>query len=258
MLKEIIINGARISYNEIGFFKKDLPTILLLHGACQDMSTWENQFNFLNSYTRYNSIALDLPGHGRSGGEALKSIDQNSKFLLHFINELDLKQIILLGHSMGGRIAQLFCIEYPQYVIGCILAATGVRIRITRTTFNILQNDFKKFCEMATSNSFSESADYNTKKTFFNKLISSNKQTCINDMTACDEYDVSSNISRINIPVLIIAGASDVLAPVRYSRELYREIKDSRLSIINSSGHFMMIENPSVFNSALKKFLDFL
>jgi len=222
------------------------------------MSTWENQYEFLSSYTRFNSISLDLPGHGGSEGNAFSSIKDYSDFVYGFIKNLDLKELIPAGHSMGGRILQMFCLDHPEYTIGCILAGTGIKIRITKATFNTLRNDFRQFCEMATKNSFSGSAGENIKKSFYKRLYSSCKESCWNDMIACDHFDVGKSIDHISIPSLIIAGDEDVLAPARYSRELYKHIKDSKLAIIKGAGHFMMIEKSSAFNTALQNFLNFL
>lgn len=252
------IDGTKTNYLSIGEFYDSKPTVVLVHGACQSVWCWKFQTSFFKNYKRFNTIAIDLPGHGDSEGGGFRSIKEYSDFLYSFIKYLDLKEIILIGHSMGGRISQIFAIDYPEKIIGCILAGTGAKLRVTQATFNLIEKGFKNFAGVASKNSFSDNVSEELKSEFYNNLISANKVSCLNDMVACNEFDVSDDVSRIDIPSLIVAGENDILAPVEYSKELNEKISGSTLKIIEDSGHFMMLEYPDKFNSILKDFLDIL
>ena len=115
-----------------------------------------------------------------------------------------------------------------------------------------------KFSELATGNSFSKFATKGLREKFQERLSGSNQKTCINDLIACNEFNVMEEMSRITVPTLIIAGEEDILAPVRHSRYLHRNIPDSKLEVIGRSGHFMMQEKPEEFNRLLVNFFNFL
>ncbi|MGH7885456.1 MAG: alpha/beta fold hydrolase [Thermodesulfobacteriota bacterium] len=257
-MPEIRIDGLKVNYFSIGDFNRSVPTVLLIHGACQSSWCWKFQIPFLKNYKKFNSIAIDLPGHGLSEGDGLTSISEYSDFISKFIENLDLIDVILLGHSMGGRISQVLILDHPENVIGCILAGTGARLRVTQATFRAIEKGFEYFAKTASINSFSENASIELREEFYNHLINSNNVCCKNDMIACNEFDVRDDISNIYLPALIICGENDILAPVKYSKYLYESIKGSTIKIIKNSGHFMMLEKPGEFNSLLKKFLDII
>ena len=120
------------------------------------------------------------------------------------------------------------------------------------------KNDFGKFNELATRNSFSDFATKELREEFQGRLSGSSQQTCTNDLIACNEFDVMGDVANIDVPSLIIAGKEDILAPLRHSNFLNKKIPDSRLEIIGQAGHFMMQEKPNEFNRLLVNFLDFL
>lgn len=257
-MPEIKINGLSVNYLFFGEANHSVPNVLVIHGAGQSSVCWEKQFDFFNSYKRFNFFLIDLPGHGKSEGNGFISIKEYADFIEDFVQKLNLKDLILIGHSMGGRISQIFAINYPDVVIGCVLVGTGARIRVTKATLKAAENDFEYFGRMATKNSFSESTPQKTKEIFYERLINSSQITCVNDLIACNEFDVIDDITKINIPTLIIAGEKDILAPVKHSKNLNKDIKNSKMFVISGAGHFMMIEKPDEFNKLINNYLDFI
>lgn len=257
-MPQIKVSGLTTFFRQAGEYDPSKQTVLFIHGACQSSLTWEYQFGLFDTYKRFNSVFIDLPGHGESEGNGFRSINDYCDFINEFRIEIAAGNIVIAGHSMGGRICQKFLIKYPEVSTGAILAGTGSRIKITRAVINAIKHDFDHFCKLATENSFSSNAEHEIREHFHRRLKQSNRVSCLNDMLACNEFDVTDDIRRIQVPCLIIAGSEDILAPVKYSRDLYNKIRNSRLEIIEDSGHFMMIEEPMIFNSLLRKFLDFL
>lgn len=257
-MPHIKVSGLTTFFRQTGEHDPSKQTVLFIHGACQSSLTWEYQFELFCSYKRFNSIFIDLPGHGGSEGNGFTSINDYCDFINEFRIAIAAGNIVIAGHSMGGRICQKFLIKYPEVSTGAILAGTGSRIKITRAVINAIKHDFDHFCNLAAENSFSPNVEHEIRERFRRRLSQSNRVSCLNDMLACNEFDVTDDIRRIHVPCLIIAGSGDILAPSRYSRDLYNKIRNSRLEIIEDSGHFMMIEEPMIFNSLLRKFLDFL
>jgi len=257
-MPKISVNGIATSYKYFGDDNKAKPTVIFIHGAAQSSESWEFQFDFCRSFTRFNFVIPDLPGHGASDGTGFRSIQLYSDFLIKFIEQSEFTEVVLVGHSMGGRISQVLIIDNPEKIIGTVLAGTGARIRVTRATLDAAKNDFGKFSELASGNSFSKFATKDLREKFKMRLDSSSQETCVNDLIACNEFDVKDNLSEIKVPSLIIAGEEDILAPVKYSKYLYEKIPDSRLETIKHAGHFMMQEKPNEFNHLLSNFLNFL
>jgi len=229
--------------------------MLMIHGAGQTGNTWENQFEILRDQTKFNTIILDLPGHGKSSGPGCSRIDDYKNFLKYFSDELDLTDLILVGHSMGGGIAQLYTIAYPQSVNSLILVATGARLRVAKETLNLVKSDYHRFCEIAPSRAFADSSRDELKEEFRLGLLSVPPEVVYQDFIACDEFDITGEVEDIPAPTLIISGDQDILTPVKYGEYLAEKIKNSTLQVIRDAGHFMMKEKPHEFNRVLMKFV---
>jgi pimeloyl-ACP methyl ester carboxylesterase len=248
--------NSKIHYLRGANLNKDHPTILMIHGAGQTSKTWENQFEILRDQAKFNTIILDLPGHGKSIGPACRSINEYKNFLKNFCDELDLKNLILVGHSMGGGIAQVYAIDHRQSISSLILVATGSRLRVAIETLNLVKTAYETFCKIAPSRAFASSSPNELKEDFRNELLNTKPEVVYQDFIACDEFNIMDELERIGVRTLIISGDQDILTPVKYGEYLHEKIKNSSLYIIKDAGHFMMKEKPHEFNRVLMNFLE--
>ncbi|WP_462137570.1 alpha/beta fold hydrolase [Candidatus Mycalebacterium sp.] len=256
-MAQIQFRGNVVNYETAGAEPLE-RTVVMLHGAGQSAACWENQIAALAGYTRFPAIALDLPGHGGSSGEAMASMDECAGFVSDFCLQTGITRPILIGHSMGGRIAQILALSGEVKPLACILVATGVRIRVSRWSLKTVQNDYESFCATAAQNAFASGANGQTREIFLRRLLSQPKQSVYNDLLACDNFDVSDSVGRIEIPTVIVAGSDDVLTPARHTDLLHSKIKGSKLFVVEGAGHFMMMEKPDKFNKTIVDFLNLL
>lgn len=99
MMPFIDVQGKNVYYQQHSEFRPDRSTILFVHGAGGTGNRWVNQ---LSGIASYNLIALDLPRHGLSEGEAIDSILIYKEFVWQFVQALELESFVIAGHSMGG------------------------------------------------------------------------------------------------------------------------------------------------------------
>jgi pimeloyl-ACP methyl ester carboxylesterase len=254
-VSSILVSNSKVHYVRGDDFNKDHPTILMIHGAGQTCKTWENQYQILRDEAKFNAIMLDLPGHGDSTDPPRTSINEYKNFLRHFCDELELRDLILVGHSMGGGIAQAYAIDYPQDINSLILVATGSRLKVARETLNLVKDDYDKFCRLAPSRAFASSSPDELKEEFRVGLLNTTPELVYQDFIACDEFDIMDKVEGIGVRTLIISGDQDILTPVKYGEYLHEKIKNSCLCVIKDAGHFVMKEKPHEFNRALMTFL---
>jgi pimeloyl-ACP methyl ester carboxylesterase len=224
-------------------------SLLFIHGVGGSHAVWSHQMNL-----EINSIALDLPGHGQSGGTTGTSITECAASVADFLAALQLpRPLYLAGHSMGAAIAITCALIYPASLDGIILIGAGQRMKVMPALLDALrqgQND-PGFIRMAFSPQTSSVIVEDMVK-LFSKVAPS---VLYADFNACNNYDVSNELDKINLPALAIVGAEDKLTPVKLSQFVSNNINNCILEIISDAGHFAMLEKPADVNRLISKFL---
>jgi pimeloyl-ACP methyl ester carboxylesterase len=101
--------------------------IMAIHGSGSDHTGWPDTLRDLPQASVY---ALDLPGHGQSSGDGRDNVDAYADFIETFVTTLDLENVTLIGHSLGGTIVQLLALRAPAWLTDIVLVGTGARLRV--------------------------------------------------------------------------------------------------------------------------------
>ena len=253
-MPEINVKGTKVNYVGSEEIDPIRPTLVLIHGAGQSLSTWRFQTGPLDS-AGWNYVIPDLPGRGGSGGEGLRSVEEYKDFVKDFTDALGLGELVLAGHSMGGGIALNFVLDYPEKVKALVLVGTGARLRVAGETLKVVKNNYPLFCEVSPSRVFAEASSEELKLEFQRGLLATPGEVCYYDLTACHGFDFMERLGEITAPSCVIGGSLDILAPVKYSEHLRDNITHSELYIFEEAGHFVMQEKAGEFNAALMDFL---
>lgn len=231
------------------------PPMILIHGAGGNHLTWPPQIRRLAGERIY---ALDLPGHGQSKGVGRRSINEYADDVLAFMKALKIRAAFLTGISMGSAIALTLALKYPKKVIGLALLGGGAKMRVAS---HILEtagnaNTFEATAEMINKNCFSANAPQSLVQLSKQNIMKARPPVLLGDFLACNEFDVTDQLEKINIPTLILCGAEDKMMPLKYSKSLHEGIANSRFHALENAGHLLTLEQPDAVADLLKQFMD--
>ncbi|MHB1652883.1 MAG: alpha/beta fold hydrolase [Desulfitobacteriaceae bacterium] len=247
----IDIQGKNAHYQQNGEFRTDKSTLLFVHGAGGTGNKWVHQ---LTGIEGYNLIALDLPGHGRSEGEAADTIIAYREFVWQFVQTLKLGPFVIAGHSMGGAIAMEFALAYPDLLIGLIIVDSGARLKVNPETLEVLSRGEHPLGNVKYSYSLKASQAVLERATQEMKTVPT--EVLLADFRACDSFNLMDRVQSINLPTLVLCGQDDQMTPVKYSEYLAKQLAQSILVLIPDAGHSAMIEQSEPVNRAIQDFMD--
>lgn len=229
--------------------------IVLVHGAGGQRLSWPAEIRRLAGYRVF---ALDLPGHGRSGGHGQQSAQGYARAILDWMEALELRQAVFVGHSMGGAIALSLALDLPEAVLGLGLIGAGARLRVRPDILESLASEvtFQAAVRMILSASFSPSTPSRLVELAGARLAETRPSVLLGDFLACDGFDVMERVADVRQPTLVLCGAEDQMTPPRYAQFLAARIPGARLEIVPEAGHMVMLEQPRRVAGALKAFLD--
>jgi len=228
--------------------------IVFIHGVGGSSQYWYYQREYLRSFMKV--ILVDLPGHGRTPPGECKTIEEARDTIRDVIVDMGIGQAYLAGHSMGGGIAISFALAYPELLKGIILICTGAKLRVLPAILDNVLKDKEGTVRMIMMDyAFSTKAPRKMKENGFNDMMKSSAEIIHQDFTACDRFNVVGSLASVSIPAMIISGQDDLLTPPSYSEYLHREIKNSRMVVIEDAGHMVMIEQPDAVNRAIEGFV---
>jgi pimeloyl-ACP methyl ester carboxylesterase len=257
MIKYFDIESVKIACwvnkNELDEQKQSL---VFIHGSGGNHNIWSHQYGHLHK--NYNIVAVNLPGHGQSGGKGEKDVKIYGEWIRKLLNVLNLKKPILVGHSLGSAIALQFALDYPEKITGIVCMGGGMKMPVNSFFLDFLKTNPAQLPEDVTGMISKFSLAKENRPKFFaplQKSISESKVDVLyGDLTACNDLDLTQTADKIKVPALIICGAEDKMTPPDLSRALAAGISKSKLEIIEGAGHMVMIEKPMEFNNSLDKF----
>ena len=234
--------------------KTDSPPIVLIHGAGGNYLYWPFEIRCLPDHRIFT---LDLPGHGKSGGRGLQTIQAYALSILDWMAALGFHQAVFIGHSMGGAIALTLALNHPEQVRGLGLISSGARLHVAPA---ILENtaspqSLPSALSAIISLSFSKNAKPRLVDLAARRLAEVRSTVLHGDFLACNTFDVMESLATIRAPTLVICGQEDQLTPIRYSQYLADQIPGALLKIIPNAGHMVMLEQPHSVANALSDFL---
>jgi len=200
-------------------------------------------------------VALDLPGHGRSGGTIPEQIEDAAAVVAGFLDALGIARAVIGGHSMGGAIAQQFALSYRDRVDGLILIGTGARLRVLPRLLELLANDYREGINLLMSLAVGAKAPAELRAALHRSTAENPAGVVLGDLQACDAFDVMSRISTVNAPALVLCGEEDQLTPPKYSRFLGQRVAGACVVVVAGAGHYVQVEKPRETTAAIREFL---
>jgi pimeloyl-ACP methyl ester carboxylesterase len=224
------------------------PRLVFIHGAGGTHKVWRYQTTAFPA-----SVALDLPGHPR--GIGYNTVSEYAEFVTKAIAGRELTSVVLVGHSMGGAITIETALARPPFLAGIVLVGSGARLRVTSIMKDEVIRDYAHAAEVIAQWAYSPKSDAKLRKASVQELLELPAEVTYGDFQACDRFDKMNEISRIDLPTLMVCGEDDALTPVRYSQYMKERIRNARMVVIPNAGHSVMLEKPEELNNALRSFL---
>ena len=257
------INNARIAYKTFGKGEQ----IIMCVGYASNKDLWNT--NLIVTLSKdYKVIVFDYRGMGYSSNEdstfTIKTLADDVNELM---KSLDISQAHILGWSMGGYVAQIFAINYPEKVKKLVLYATDPGDKITI-------NPSEKIIEILTNPKSSPEDLLNT--LFPDDWLAKHPEPWKVLPHATEAYHAKTiglqyeaiamwlepgggsagQLHQLKMPVLLICGNKDKVVPCQNSNILHDSISSSTLINVNNSGHGMMFQIPNTFSSYVLTFLN--
>ena len=251
IMPKITINSQQLFY---AFRKNDtaVTSLLFLHGAGGSHLDWPLALQRIQHTAVYN---LDLPGHGRSALPGRDSINAYTDSVAAFTEKLKLQQFVLIGHSMGGAIAQQLALRQHQALAGLILIGTSARLRVAPLLLDSIQTEFETAATFIGKNAWGSNAPEQMVARSQQQLRSIDPTVIYGDYVACNQFDLRNQVNQIALPTLVIAATEDQMTPLKFGRSLAESIPGAELSVIEGAGHYIAQERPMEVATAVATFL---
>ena len=229
--------------------------VVLIHGAGGSHLDWPATLLRLPRTTVYG---IDLPGHGRSGGPGRASVGAYADDVQNFMETMYLEKVVLVGHSMGGAIAQMLALRDLPDLAALVLIGTGARLRVNDAILESVRSDPGPAIDFIIANALGPEIPGELRVRARERLEDNDPHIIYGDYVACNSFDVMDRVKRIGVPTLVISGSEDKMTPPKYGRYMADQVRDSRFIELAGAGHYVQLEKPNEVGRAVTEFLETL
>ena len=269
---ELVVNGASTyCYTGGKAFDPAKPTIVFIHGVVSDHSVWALQTRYLANHG-WNVLAVDLPGHCRSQGEAPSSVEEGAQFVAALLDAAKVERAALVGHSWGSLIALETAARLKDRITHLVLVGTAFPMKVSSALLEASLHEPEKAIRMI--NVFSRNTlapppsalgpgtwVFGTCVALNRRVLRSNPKVNVfhRGFKACDSYANGENaIAQVACPILFLLGAHDQMTQAKAAVPLIEKAKATGKAFKVTHlalGHHQMTETPDEALFAIRDFL---
>jgi len=260
-------NGQLYAYTGGKEFDAAKPTVVFIHGVLNDHSVWILQSRYL-AHHGWNVLAIDLPGHCKSGGEPPASVEEASAAIVALLDTAGVQKAALVGHSFGSLIALETAARAPTRVSHLVLVGTAYPMRVSPALLESSVSAPMKAIDMVNTFSHSTLAPppsalgpgtwlYGGSRALMRRVLASNPKVNVffTGFKACDSYaNGEAAMEKVQCPTLFVLGQADQMTPPKAAQSLVSKTSNAKVVKL-PAGHSLMTEDPDGVLQALKDFL---
>lgn len=237
------------------------PTAILVHGAGCDHTVWGGQNRYL-AHHGASVLSIDLPGHGRSGGDAIDSIAGIADFLIRLIGETGAARPVLIGHSMGALAVLEAASKMGGDLAGLGLCGVAAKMPVHPALLEAAERNEVTAAELIAGWGHGSRAHRGGNPAHGIWML---RQAVIlidrmapgvlhKDLAACNAYTGATEAAaKVDCPTHFLLGRGDKMTPVKAAAPLIEAVADAAQTVLPNAGHMMMIEDPHASRDALMR-----
>ena len=239
------------------------PTVVFVHGAANDHSVFALQSRYFAHHGR-NVLAVDLPGHGRSSGAPLDSVEAIADWVSRLLDATGIREAALVGHSLGALVTLEAASRFPSRIARIALLGPAVPMSVSDALLGAARADDHVAFELIAgwSHSVGKQLGGNPVPGMWMmgnalRLMERSRPGALHvDLRACNEYaNGIAAAAAVRGPAMLIVGARDLMAPPKAAQGLADALAEKRVVTLPDCGHAMMAEQPDAVLDALAAFL---
>lgn len=233
-------------------FDPALPVAVLLHGAGMDHTAWSLQTRWL-AHRGLSVLALDLPGHGRSGGVPLASVRELADWVAALLDALGVERATLAGHSMGALVALDTAARHGGRVAGLALFGVAERMPVHPDLLALAATDQPDAVELVVGWGFGPRGHVGGSPVPGMALLPAGRRLLQRarpgvlgvDLSLCNAYGGAVEAAAaVGCPTVLVLGDGDRMTPAKAGRALASRIAGARVELLPGVGHMIMSEAP--------------
>lgn len=260
------IAGRTLEYVDVG----SGPVLVLVHGSGGSAAFWRRNVAELSASMRV--IVPSLPGHGGSArmSKAPTTLTPYADAIAELLTEVGVQSAVILGHSLGGLVAQRFAFRHETRIDSLILVDSGGSA-ITRIRLTLVVSALRLASWLAARPRFVRAIS--TRDGLRHRVLA----RAVHDGTVVTEEMIrdglrdfavpgvvdairagareqgTSSLGELSLPVTVVWGRHDRVLPLRIGEQLAADIPGARLEVIDGAGHAPMVERPQEFARAVRR-----
>ncbi len=260
------LDAARFAYAYTGgkAFDATRPTVVFVHGALHDHSVWTLAARFF-AHHGHGVLAVDLPGHGRSTGPALASVEAMADWLIALLDGAGVAAASLVGHSMGSLVALEAAARAPQRACHLVMVGTAYPMVVSPALLDIAADDPQ--AAIARVNTWSHSTQaakpsypgpgawlHGANAALMRRMQATDPRgnLFLSDFRACNAYRGGIEAAaRVECPTTIVVGRRDQMTMTRDAKAIAEALGTTPVAI--DAGHALMAEAPDQILDALRR-----
>lgn len=260
--RDILVDGIRIHLTEAG----SGPALVLLHGLSATHVNWEHTIPAFAD--RWRVVALDLPGHGRSGKpDAPYTIDFYAGIVRSLGRELEIREAVVVGNSLGGQIAVEIALVYPAWTRALVLVAPagGFPSAVRALGWAVSAAANRRMLRLTLPRALD--------LCFYDPSLPgcAERHRVLAERLAGEDYPAFARavsrslagaiaagrqpLERLTQPTFLLWGRQDRVIGLGGSRRILRDVRHARIAVLDRCGHLPMLERPEEFNRLVAEFL---